>query len=86
LGQPITKNETVQGPQDQTLGATGRPRDDTNVFGPQTVFADVGERFGASMEVERLHGFYFFRPCSLAKALAMAEPEAAAAPLAGGEV
>jgi hypothetical protein len=86
LRQPFTKNEAVQWAEDQTLGAASRTWDHANVFGPQTVFADVGERFGAGMEVERLHGFYFLRPCSLAKALAMAEPEPAAAPAAGGEV
>jgi hypothetical protein len=42
----------------------------------------MGQGLGAGVDVKRLHGLYFFKPCNLAKALAMAEPEAAA----GGEV
>jgi hypothetical protein len=52
------------------------------VLWPQSVFADVGQGLVARVDVEGLHGVYFFKPCSFAKALAMAEP----APGAGGEV
>ena len=82
LCQPHAKDETVQRSKYQPLGASRRTWDDTNVLGPQAVFADVGQGFRASVDVEGLHGFYFLRPCSLANALAMAEP----APAAGGDV
>ena len=81
LQQPFAKNKAVQRTKDQPFGSTRRTRDDANVLGPQTVFADVGQGLGASVDVEGLHGVYFLRPCSLAKALAMAEPVPA-----GGEV
>ena len=82
LRQPLTKDEAVKCPEDQSFGAARRARDDANVLGLQTVFADVGQGFGSSVDVDGVHGFYFLSPCSLAKALAMADPE----PAAGGEV
>ena len=87
LRQPFTKNEAVQRAKDQPFWPSGCPRNDTDVSGLETVFADMGQGLGASVDVEGLHGTecrarYFLRPCSLAKALAMAEPE----PAAGGAV
>lgn len=82
LGQPVAKNEAVQGAEDQAFGATRCTRYDTNVFRQKAMFSNMGQGLGTRMNVEGLHGVYFFKPCSLAKALAMAEP----APGAGGEV
>ena len=80
LCQPFTKDEPVQWPQDQSFGAAGRSRDHPHMFRPQAVLADVGQGIGSGMDVKGLHGLYFLMPCSLAKALAMADPAA------GGEV
>ena len=80
LRQPLAKNEAVQRTQNQPFGAARGTRYDANVFRPQSVFTDVGQSLGACVDLKGLHGVYFFKPCSLAKALAMAEPAAA-----GGE-
>jgi hypothetical protein len=82
LRKPFAKNEAVQGPEDQSFWPTGCPWNDANVLRLETVFTDVGQGLGACVDVEGLHGVYFFNPCNLANALAMAEP----APAAGGEV
>jgi hypothetical protein len=59
LREPVTKNETIQWPEDQALGATRRSRYDANVLGPQAVFTDVGQGLGASVDVEGLHDAIF---------------------------
>jgi hypothetical protein len=50
------------------------------MFRPKAMRPDMGQGFGASVDVEGFHGPYFLIPCSLANALAMAEPAV------GGEV
>ena len=56
LRQPVPKNEAVQRPEDQTLGATGCARNDADVLRAQAVFADMGQGFGACVDMEGLHG------------------------------
>ena len=74
--EPVAKNEAVQRAEDETLGPTGRARNSTDVFGPQAVGADVRQRGRAGVQSERALGhrsaLQRFKPCSLAKAEAMA--------------
>ena len=72
LRQPLAKDETVQRTEDQPFGAARCGGDDPDVLGLETVLADMDQRFGACMNVQRFHVFQRLRPCSLAKALAMA--------------
>ena len=66
-----TADQPVERAEDQPLWPSGCPRNDTDVSGLETVFADMGQGLGASVDVEGLHGVYFFNPCSLANAEAM---------------
>ena len=52
LRQPLTKQKAVQWPEDQTLGATRRSGNHTDVLGPQAIGLDVGQGFGASVDVQ----------------------------------
>lgn len=52
LWQPLAKQKAVKRSKDQTLGPTRRSGDDTNVLGLQTMGLDVGQGFGASVDVE----------------------------------
>jgi hypothetical protein len=56
LHEPLTKDETVQRTENQTLGATRCAWNDTDVLRPQTVFANVVQGFGACVDVKGLHG------------------------------
>ena len=56
LRQPLPKNEAVQRPEDQPLGATRCGGNDADVLRLEAVFADVREGLGAGMDVQGPHG------------------------------
>ena len=56
LGQPLTKDEAVQGAKNQPLGTAGGCRYDTNMLRSQSVFTDVDLRLGTCVNVKGLHG------------------------------
>ncbi len=78
LRQPLPKNKTVQRPEDQPLGSARRTGHHADVLRSQTVLLDVAARDGAGVKAKGFQAqnpaVYFFKPCSLAKAEAMALP------------
>ena len=52
LGQPLAPQKPIDGPQDQTLGAARRTRDDGDVRRCQSLRFDVGQRAWASKNVQ----------------------------------
>ena len=78
LRQPLPKNKAVQRAKDQPLGAACRTRYHADVLRPQAVLLDVAARDGAGVKAKGFQAqgpaVYFFKPCSLAKAEAMALP------------
>ena len=54
--QPVAKDEAVQRPEDQALGATGGRGNDAHVLRAQAVLFDVGAGRGAGVEAQGRHG------------------------------
>ena len=52
LGQPLAPQKPIDGPQDQTLGTARSTRDDADVRRCQPLRLDVGQRAGASKNVQ----------------------------------
>ncbi len=53
--QPVAKDEAVQRPEDQALGAAGRGGNDAHVLRAQAVLFDVGAGRGAGIEAQGRH-------------------------------
>lgn len=56
LWQPFAKHEAVEWPKDQAFGPARRSRHHTYVFRPQAIGLDVGQGFGASVDVQGFQG------------------------------
>ena len=55
LGQPLPEQKPVQGPEDQTLGATRRSGNHAHVMRQKTVRREMCTRPWACINVKRLH-------------------------------
>ena len=65
--QPLAKQITVHGPEDQALGTTRRTGHHADVLGQQAVLSHVGAGCGAGVNAQCFHDSTVFNFCSLGR-------------------
>ena len=58
--QPVTKNKSIQRPENQPLGPTRSAGNDAHIRSPESVVLDVQPRFGASVNTQNIFHCYYF--------------------------